>query len=64
MIICLHTAQANMFMNQDRFEVDMSFQRLERDDIREVTFAGLIQPEGKSKLSNLLSNRLTNKYPI
>lgn len=61
MAICLHKPQANMFFEQDTFEVDMSFQRLRRKDIKEVTFAGFMGREGRGMPTNLLHIETANR---
>ena len=49
MIICLFKAQAEIFLQQESFEVDMSFKRVRGRVYNEVIFAVYLEKHSKSK---------------
>ena len=49
-IICFFKAQAKLLLEQQSFEVDMSFKWIRQKEINEIVIAGLLQSHGKSKL--------------
>lgn len=49
MVICFLKEQANLFVQQESFQVDMSFKRIQQRDLNEVIFAGLLRESGTSR---------------
>jgi len=47
MIICFLKAQAEIFLQQKTFEVDMSYKRIRQKDMNEIIFAGFFREHGK-----------------
>lgn len=64
MIIYIHKVQAEMISQRKTFEVDMSYQRLRRKDLKEVTFAAFDEKEYKSKNFNWFLNYFTNQFSV
>jgi len=46
-MICLFKEQAEIFLQQDSFEVDMSFKRIRDSNIHEIVFAKFIPEVNK-----------------
>jgi hypothetical protein len=48
MIVCILKEQAELLIDMDFFEVDMSYKRIGKDDLNEVVFAIFLPNHGKS----------------
>jgi hypothetical protein len=48
MIVCILKEQAELLLDMDFFEVDMSYKRIGKSDLNEVVFATFLHGHGKS----------------
>jgi hypothetical protein len=48
MIVCIFKEQAELLLDLDFFEIDMSYKRIGKAGLNEVVFAALIPRHGKS----------------
>jgi len=64
MIICILKEQALLLRTFDSFEVDTSFKRLKRKDMKEVVFARFVKEQNKSKYFSNIYKVFTNYLVI
>jgi hypothetical protein len=48
MIVCILKEQAELLLDMDFLEVDMSYKRIGKSDLNEVVFATFLHGHGKS----------------
>jgi hypothetical protein len=53
MVVCILKEQAELLLDMDFFEVDMSYKRIGKSDLNEVVFATFLHGRGKSCCSYL-----------
>lgn len=56
MIFCLFREQAEMLIETESYEIDMSYKRVKDPGVNEVVFAKFIEQQSKGKSSGYLSD--------